>query len=167
MMRMMKACLCGEQREWDLHLGCLAGTYRTTPTESTGMTPHLLTIGREVRLPAGLVFGSTNTSDEEITSYGSYVDTLRARIQHAHDITRKHMSAAAKRSLDLNDSKAAFHRYDVGDVVWCLMEVRKVGISPKLEREFEGLFLVREKLSEIDLVLQLDKAGMERPVHNN
>ena len=167
LLRMIKAYLCGEQEEWDLHLGCLAGAYRATPNESTGMTPNLLTMGREVRLPAELVFGSTNTSDEKITSYGDYVDSLRTRMQHAHEIARKHMSTAAKRSKELYDAKVAFHRYSVGDVVWCLMEVRKVGISPKLERIFEGPFLIRKKLSEIDFVLQLDKSGTERPVHHN
>ena len=50
------------------------------------------------------------------------------------------MSTAAKRSKELYNAKVAFHRYSVGDVVWCLMEVRKVGISPKLERIFEGPF---------------------------
>ena len=167
LLRMIKAYLCGEQEEWDLHLGCLAGAYRATPNESTGMTPHLLTVGREVKLPAELVFGSTNTSDEEITSYGDYVDSLRTRMQHAHEIARKHMSTAAKRSKELYDAKVAFHQYSVGDVVWCLMEVRKVGISPKLERIFEGPFLIRKKLSEIDFVLQLDRSGTERPVHHN
>ena len=66
---MIKAYLCGEQKEWDLLLVVsLVPIYRATPNESTGMTPHLLTIGREVRLPAELVFESTNTTDEEITS---------------------------------------------------------------------------------------------------
>lgn len=168
LLRMIKAYLCGEQRDWDLHLGCLAGAYRATPNESTRMTPHFLTMGREVRLPAELVYGSaTNFNGEEMTSYGDYVDTLRARIQHAHEIARKHMSVAAKRSKDLYDSKVAFHLYSQGDVVWCLMEARKVGVSPKLERVFEGPFLIRRKLSEINFVLQLDKAGTERPVHHN
>ena len=147
-------------------LGCLTGAYRATPNESTGMTPHLFTIGREVRVPAELVFGSTNTS-VEITSYDGCVDSLRARIQYAHEIARKYMSTVAKRSRDLYDSKVAFHRYNVSEVVWCLMEARKVGISPKLERVFKDPLLVHKKLSEINYVLQLDKAGMEWPVHQN
>ena len=165
---MIKAYLCGEQKDWDLHLGCLAGAYRATPNESTKMTPHLLTIGREVRLPAELVFGSTISSNgEKITSYGDYVDTLRTKIQHAHEIARNHMSASAKRSKDLYDSKVAFNKFNQGDIVWCLMETRKVGVSPKLEHVYEGPFLIKRKLSEIDFVLQLDRTGTERPVHHN
>ena len=166
LLRMIKAYLCGKQKEWDLHLGCLAGAYRATPNEATKMTPNLLTMGREVRLPAELVFGSTNSYDgEDITSYGEFVDVLRARLQHAHEIASKYMSVAAKRSKELYDSKLAFHRYKVGDVVWCLKEVRKLGVSPKLEYIFEGPFLVKEKLSELDYIIQVDRS--EKPVHHN
>ena len=168
LLRMIKAYLCGEQTEWDLHLGCLAGAYRATPNESTRLTPNMLTIGREVRLPAELVFGSTNTyNGEEITTYGDYVDILRTKMQHAHEIARKYMATASKRSKELYDVKVAFHRYQEGDVVWCLMEVRKVGVTPKLEYVYEGPFLVKKKLSELDYVLQLDRSGKERPVHHN
>ena len=168
LLRMIKAYLRGEQKEWDLHLGCLAGAYRATPNESTRLTHNLLSMGCEVRLPAEQVFGSTNTHDrEDITSYGDYVDILRARMQHAHEIARKYMSTAAQRSKELYDTKVAFHRYMEGDVAWCLMELRKVGISPKLECVYEGPFLIRRKLSELDFVVQLDQMGTERPVHHN
>ena len=59
LLRRIKAYLCGEQQDWNLLLGCLAGAYRATPHESTSLTPNLLTMGREVHLPAELVFGST------------------------------------------------------------------------------------------------------------
>ena len=52
------------------------------------MTPNLLTMGREVRLPAELLFGSTGPQQGEITSYGEYVDLLRSRMQHAHEVAR-------------------------------------------------------------------------------
>ena len=168
LIRMIKAYLCGEQDEWDLHLGCLAGAYRATPNESTRMTPNLLSIGREIRLPGELVFGSHNSYDgEEITSYGEYVDILKCRMQHAHELARKYMGESSKRSKELYDSRVSFHRYEVGDIVWCLMETRTMGVSPKLESIFEGPFLIKQKLSEMDFVLQLDKDGTKRSVHHN
>ena len=60
------------------------------------------------------------------------VDVLIARMQHAHEVARKHMSSAAKRSKEFYDTKVVLHRYDEGDVVWCLMEFRKLGVSPKV-----------------------------------
>ena len=32
LLRMIRVYLCGEQREWDLHLGCLAGAYMPLQT---------------------------------------------------------------------------------------------------------------------------------------
>ena len=105
---MIQSYLCDEQDEWGLHLGCLAGAYRATPHEATKMTPNLLTMGREVRLPAELLFGSTcSNQEEEITSYGDYVDILRSRMQHAQEVARKYLAASVKRNKDLYDVKKA------------------------------------------------------------
>jgi hypothetical protein len=54
---MIKSFLRGEQTGWDLNLGCLAGAYRAIPHESTGLTPNLLLLGREVRLPIQVIKG--------------------------------------------------------------------------------------------------------------
>lgn len=58
LVRMIKAFLKGEHTEWDLNLGCLAAAYRASPHETTGLTPNLLMLGQEVRLPAEILFGS-------------------------------------------------------------------------------------------------------------
>ena len=77
-MGMIKSYLKGQQHNWDQHLSCLAATYWATPHESTGMTPNLLMFGREVRMPIEVILGvSKNPNQEEVTSYGDYVHTLR------------------------------------------------------------------------------------------
>ncbi len=90
LVRMIKAYLKGEQREWDRHLGCLAAAYRATPHESTGCTPNLLMLGREVRLPAEVMFGSHTITGESVATYGDYVDKLKETMHHAHEIARKY-----------------------------------------------------------------------------
>ena len=168
LIKMIKAYLCGEQKNWDLHLGCLAGAYRASPHESTKLTPNLLTLGREVRLPAELIFGSVEAyQGDEIISYGDYVDTLRSRIQHAHEVAREHLGAAAKRSKEIYDTKVAVNRYNIGDLVWCLDESRKVGVTPKLEHVYDGPFLVVKKYSEWDFLLQVDRTGKETGVSHD
>ena len=68
----------GQQCNWDQYLGCLAATYQATPHESTGMTPNLLMFGRDNRMPIEVIFGVSRTpTQEEVTSYGDYVDTMR------------------------------------------------------------------------------------------
>lgn len=166
---MIRAYLCGEQTDWDLHLPCLAAAYRSTPNDSTGMTPNLLMHGREVRLPSELVFGSNtnHAQDRQVTSYGEYVEVLKRKMQHAHDIARKHMQIAAKRNKDLYDVKVALNKYNMGDVVWLLNETRHKGVCPKLEMVYEGPYIIKHKVSEMNFVVQFDKKGKQKLVHHN
>lgn len=166
LVRMIRAYLKGQQREWDRHLGCLAAAYRASPHEATGMTPNLLMMGREVRLPAEVMFGST-TQEGEITSYGEYVDKLRSRMQHAHDIARKHTEAAGIRQKDYYDGKTFFHKFTPGDYVWYLAERRKVGENPKLYLPYEGPYLVVKKQSDLNYLIQCEPKGEPRLVHHN
>jgi len=70
-------------------------------------------------------------------------------------------------SKDLYDVNVRQYNYKPGDAVWCLHETRKVGVNPKLERAFDGPFLFKTKISELNFVLQLNSKGHERLVHHN
>ncbi|MEW8563646.1 MAG: hypothetical protein AB2541_16170 [Candidatus Thiodiazotropha sp.] len=148
---MIKAYLCGEQTDWDL--GCLAGVYRATPNESTKLTPNLLVMGREVRLPAELVFRSKTAHDgPEITAYGDYVDQLRQKMQHAHEVARRRLASGARRSKEVYDTTISVNRYKVGDLVWFLLETRQVGQYQKLMHLYEGPYLIIKKYSELNFL---------------
>jgi hypothetical protein len=60
-----------------------------------------------------------------------------------------------------------FTDYNVGDLVWYLHETKKVGVAPKLEKTYDGPYVIKVKLSKINFVLQLDSKGTERIVHHN
>ena len=80
--RMIKAYLRGEQTEWDLYLGCLAGAYRGTIHESTGLTPNLMMLAREIETPIEIMVGVHQ--HESYRSYGEFVAKLKLKMQHAH-----------------------------------------------------------------------------------
>ena len=167
LIRMIKAYLCGEQKEWDLYLGCLAGAYRATPNVSMKLTPNPLMMGREVRLPVELAFNSIRTyQGEKVTTYGKYVDSLRDKVQHAHNVARKHLDAAAKRSREIYDTTVLVNKYQPGDLVWSLLESTKLGVMHKLEPAYEGPFLIKKNLGNIDFLLQVDKSGTEKKRHH-
>ena len=52
LIKMIKAYLKGKQSNWDLNIGCLLLAYRSTLHESTGFSPNMLMLGREVTLPS-------------------------------------------------------------------------------------------------------------------
>ncbi|MCG8045846.1 MAG: RNase H-like domain-containing protein [Candidatus Thiodiazotropha endolucinida] len=167
LIRMIKAYLKDEQTDWDLNLGCLAAAYRSTPNESTQLTPNLLMLGREVRLPAELLHGDTIGSRDEITSYGDYVDQLRDRMQTAHQVARKNIGKAASVQKDRYDVNVYQTAYAPGDFVWYLSEVSKPGRCPKLEPTYAGPYVVVCKLNPLNFQVQFDKHGTSRIVHHN
>jgi len=168
LVRMIKAYLCGEQEQWDQNLGCLAGAYRSTPHESTGMTPNLLMMGREVRLPSELVYDcTTRANKEDVVSYGDYVDFLKEKMNHAHQVARQHLAVTTKRHKEIYDRRQCLHKYEQGDFVWLLEESRKPGVMHKLEMSYEGPFIVKQALSNVNFRLQLDRHGKEKVVNHN
>ena len=129
---MIKAYLKGEQENWDLNLGCLAAAYRATPHSSTGLSPNIMMLGREVRTPPELKSGVTGDVDGNMTLYGEYVNWLRDRMQVAHEIACSHLQSAARHHKYAYDTRLRHLSYDPGDCAWYLHERRVPGISPKL-----------------------------------
>ena len=138
---MIKAFLKNEQTDWDLHLGCLAAACRSTPHESSQMTPNLLMLGRAVQLPAKLTHGSY-TNNETVTSYGEYVDKLRERLQTAHSVAPKYIEKLAKTQKDRYDTKIFETSFLPGDLVWYLVESCRPGQCMNLEPNYTGPYVV-------------------------
>ena len=59
---------------WDEHLSHLAGAIRSSVNRSTGFTPNKLMLGREVNLPADLVFRPPDAANGE--DHEDYVNRL-------------------------------------------------------------------------------------------
>ncbi|KAH3749319.1 hypothetical protein DPMN_183815 [Dreissena polymorpha] len=75
-----------------MHLEALAGAFRATPHESTKLSPNMVMIGREVRLPNSVIFGHVNPAQNH------FVIETKARLQRTHDLVRKQLQKSAERS---------------------------------------------------------------------
>lgn len=146
-------------------LGCLAGAYRSCPNESTCLTPNMMCLGREVRLPADLIYGLRQPN--EFLSETAHVELIRERMIRAHEVARRYLKANAKRSKEIYDTKVAYANYSPGDLVWMLHEGRKVGVTPKLEKKFDGPFVITRRRSPITFVVQIDAGGRDVLVHHD
>jgi len=168
LIRMIRAYLKGEQTDWDLNLGCLASAYRSTPQESTGFTPNLLMLGREVRIPAEISFGSgTTLIGETVSSYGEHVENMKQKMEKAHDIARENLKASATRHKQIYDVKQSLHLYKSGDLVWHLQLGRREGVCPKLQMPYDGPAVIIQTLNTLDYIIQVDGSGKRKLVHHN
>ncbi len=160
---MVRAYLQGQQESWDLHLSHLTAAYRATPHESTGLTPNMMMLGREVRLP-GEVYVQ---GPEEPASSGHYCSTLRESLLKAHEVARNHLKRAAQKQSASPDVKKELKHYQPGNLVWYFTENKKEGVSPKLQPLFDGPFLVIRKMGDLNYEIQLDKRGRRKIVHHD
>lgn len=162
---MIKAYLKDEGKDWDKHLGCLGAAYRSTIHESTNFTPNMLFLGREVRLPAHLMFEAPDSPN--FSNYGDYVEALRLKMERAHDLARLHLGKSAKRQKDGYDSKCMLHKYNPGDLVWYANLASQLHLPPKLRKSFCGPLLILEKKNDLNYVIQMNAKKETKLVHHN
>ena len=164
---MIRSYLQGQQREWDLNLGCLAGAYRMTPHESTTFTPNMLMLGREVRIPLEIIVGNPINQQDSTKTHGEYVTQLRDRLFKAHEVTRKHLENTATRQKHRYDAKCNINKFQLGDLVWLLNEIREVNVCPKLQPVYIGPYVVSKVLSIFDYEILLGPSGKSKIIHHD
>ena len=132
------------QRDWDEQVPFALMAYRSSIQESTGETPNMMMIGREVELPIDLQLHKTD--DEEP---GDYARMLRDRMRDAWDRARENLrgsQAVQKRQYNM---KQCGHEFKPGYLVWYRKNTKKKGLSPKLQVKWIGPYQVQSKLSDV------------------
>ena len=100
-------------------------------------------------------------------SYGEYVEHLKTRIVHAHEVARKHLLTSATRQAEIYDAKLSFYQYQVGDLVWVALEGCRPDLSPKLQAAYRGPCIIVYKYNDLNYRVQLSQFGLERVLHHN
>ena len=133
--------------------------------ESTGFTPYHLTFGREIRLPADVMFGST---PDQPKATHEYVKELRKNLEEAHEVARKHLKTAQKRQKRYHDARATGNSFGIGDRVWLFNSATKKGESRKLQSPWLGPFVILDKLSDVNYKIGAENGlGRKQIVHYN
>jgi len=101
------------QRDWESLLPYVMAAYRSSRHEATQFTPNYLMLGREVRAPINIVYGSPETTPK--CTYDDYADELQHRMQGAYPHVREHLQEAAQRSKRYYDMRVRPQQYSVGD----------------------------------------------------
>ena len=132
--------LSEKQDNWDVFLGPIMMAYRASVHESTGFTPNMLMMGREIECPESVVFG---TPAGEPRPVDDFVAVILDRLVDAHEAARKSLRKAAqyqKRSYDIGAQKPPV--YERGDAVMLTVEAVKKGRNKKMSARWSGPYLV-------------------------
>ena len=93
LLQLIRCHLKGNITEWDEDLPILTGAIRSLPNRSTGLTPNLMMLGREVRQPVDLVFNFKESSVQN-EQPPEYARILKERMIRVHSLARDNIGVA-------------------------------------------------------------------------
>jgi hypothetical protein len=138
--------------------------YRSTVQESTGCTPNMMMLGREVLTPLELQYpvGQNPKCSYECTT--DYTRWLRHILDEAHNMAREKLGRCAvkqKKLYDVGKCERKFHR---GQWIYPVEHVKKK-LQPKWK---EHHLIVREpQVGDVNLTVQLNKNSPRKVIHMN
>ena len=142
-------CLLPErQSSWDVHLPLVGMALRAGVNHTTGFSPNLMILGREVLSPLELVtgVGAENLHEQEPAQY---VRELLQRMKSVHDEARRHVGLVQRAQKKTYDLHLYERSYEKGDLVYQHNEAGQVGQSKKLQPIFIGPVIVTQVLSPV------------------
>ena len=147
--------------DWDDHLPYVMAAYRATQHKSTGVTPNLLMLNRELNFPLDLMVGDPpNQKTEECPI--KYVEWVRQAMTEAFVFTHGQLGVAAKRQKSNYDRGLKPREFSVGSWVWRWYPPL---INQKLGLGWIGPYLVIQRLSYLTYRIQRNKETNPIVVH--
>ena len=142
-------CFLGKaQNKWDQHVQQIAGAIGSSINRSTGYTPNMLMLGREVNTPAQLMFPCVKEKHED---YGEYVAGLMDNIKKAHVCARSTLKTSLKRMKRYYDLRILQRPYAEGDIIYLLDTASVKGKSRKLTAPWKGPAVIVKKTVSIPI----------------
>ena len=110
------------KHEWDELVPLILMSYRATPQASTGVTPNMMMLGRQTRLPVQAMYGTPLGPEEEETTVSEYMSeymvALQGGLRAAYRHAREGLQRAALHQKHDYDGKVQRREYQAGELVW-------------------------------------------------
>ncbi|CAC5367980.1 unnamed protein product [Mytilus coruscus] len=155
------------QRDWDQHLDFLTMAYNSTPHESTGLTPHRLVYGQEMKFPLDVISERIEQDKPQTEFASDYANKLEEKLREAHKIAREHLKVASERQKFQYDENVKEKIYSDGQLVWRNQKQNIPGKKVKICRNWTGPWVITKKLSDVLYRIQHAKNSPPVVVHGD
>jgi len=149
---------------WDGTIPLALLPYRSAEHRATGETPFRMLAGREMRLPADVVFPRPEPLPQTTTDF---VRNLSQSLAETYDQARLRDQAQHKVQKDTYDKKSRGSPFVPGDMVWLLDKVIESGMPRKLHWPWTGPYVVIRQINEAVYDILSTGAGKRQTVHFN
>ncbi len=158
----MLSMLCNDNTSnWDDHLPYVMCAYRSTVCESTGCSPNMVMLGREITLPIDLMFNKPEEGPYRCPI--EYIEWVRAALIESFERVRHHLGQAANRQKNYYDKRAQIREFGPGD--WVLRMNPAAIARSKLNFPFTGPYLVTSQVGEVNYEIQRAPQSKKFVVH--
>ena len=131
-----------DPKTWDLYLPYVLFAYRTSPHDSTQMTPFKLMYGREAILPTPELLLPPKERNE--TFLGTYVEEVTDKMSSIWKLAQQHISKAQAHQKASHDKKAKEPKFHIGDRVLLYSPRDKTGPLRKLALPNKGPYIITD-----------------------
>ena len=162
--RCLKAACRETKQEWDELVPLILMSYRATPQASMGVTPNMMMLGRQTKLPVQAMYGTPLGPEEEETTVSEYVAALRGGLRAAYRHAREGLQRAALHQKLDYDGKVQRRQFQAMDSRHNVRQTRgtklqfpwfgPVLITKVLDR---GRVVVRQKRDKPLTVVHVDR----------
>ena len=153
------------QKDWDLHIPFLLMAYRSAIHDTTGCSPVKLMMGRELKLPIDLIFG--RPEEEPPQTVTDYANMLHERLERVHHFAHDQLQLMSNKMKQRYDPLLECQPFQAGDAVWLHNPLRKKGLSPKLQRPWQGPYIVTKRINDLVYRIQQGPKAKPKVVHRN
>ena len=116
--QMLRILVNDARDDWHEILPYVTMAYRATPHESTGCSPNLMMLGREINLPVDIMMGIPRRDVVDYECSTEYVQWLQTTMTRVFEVARSQLKAAAARQKTLYDRKTREASFQTGQYVW-------------------------------------------------
>ena len=159
---MLKNYVQRDAQTWDLSLSAICATYNASRHEETGVSPHFLLTGRDLRLPADLISGKPSFAPST-----HVISDLQDRMTFVHEAVKSRLEKRRASMKQRYDQGASASTYEVGDVVMLKSTVLNTNEPRKFHMPYNGPYRVVEVLPPVNYVIENMHKTCRKVVHFN
>ena len=163
---MLSTVVSDNQKDWDEWLPYVMMAYRSSVHETTSHTPCLMMFGREMNLPIDIMFPPPPHETRDANP-SEYVQKLQSSLETVFDVARDKTETSVNRQKMNYDIHSNYKVFNSGDKVWLFTPTRKKGLSPKLQRFWDGPYIVKDKLSDVTYRIKKSQRSKPKVVHHD
>ena len=144
-----------DQRHWDEVLPQVMMAYRSSTHSSTGISPNMMMLGRNITMPVEAIIPRPRESDDsDFSDADEYVHKLQENLSKVHEFARKNLKQNADYQKKYYDTKTKVRKFEEGQPVWLYDASKRPGVCSKLTSKWKGPYVITKKIDDITFVVK-------------